>query len=222
MASKLGNGEGTIRKRSDGRWEARLVLEDGARKSVYGKTRQDVSRVLAQMRHDREVGLSAHIERQTVAQYLGAWLEKVTHEIEPSSYVRYGRVIRCHLLDAFVHVQLSKVTAQHIQALYARKLDAGISASGVRYMHVILHAALDDAVRLGTLQRNVSDFVNVPRLRRREIKPLTEAQARTLLAAAQGNRFEALYVLALATGMRRGELLALRWGMSSWRIPQSR
>jgi integrase len=78
-------------------------------------------------------------------------------------------------------------------------------------MHGVLRHARSDAFRLGLVHRNVCDLVDMPRVRRRNITPLTADQVRTLLTAVQGHRSEALYVLALATGMRRGELLALRW-----------
>jgi integrase len=78
-------------------------------------------------------------------------------------------------------------------------------------MFAVLHDALDDAVRLGLVYRNGADVVDAPRVRLFEILPLTAEQARALLAAAAGDRLEALYALALVTGMRRGELLALRW-----------
>ena len=211
MAGKQGNGEGTIRKRLDGRWEARFVLDDGTRRSIYGKTRQEVAQLLTQMLRDRELGALANTPRQTLDQYLESWLAKEKHEVEPSSYIRYMRVVRTHLIGQLGHNSLARLTAHQVQAFYARKLDEGASASSVRYMHVVLHSALDDAVRLGILPRNVTDYVTIPRLRRQEIKPLSEEQARLLLEAAQGHRYEALYILGLATGMRRGELLALRW-----------
>ena len=90
-------------------------------------------------------------------------------------------------------------------------LKAGTSVSNVRYAHVVLHVVLDAAVRVGLTSRNVADNVDVPRLRRREMTPFTEEQARAFLAACIGHPYEALFVLALATGMRRGELLALKW-----------
>jgi integrase len=93
--------------------------------------------------------------------------------VEPSSYIRYMRVVRTHLIGQLGHNSLARLTAQQVQAFYARKLDEGASASSVRYMHVVLHSSLDDAVRLGILQRNVTDYVTIPRLRRQEIKPLT-------------------------------------------------
>jgi integrase len=211
VAGKQGNGEGTIRRRADGRWEARVVLAGGTRKSIYGKTRQQVARVLAATIRDRDAGLTVYTERQTVDQYLASWLASKKHAVEPSSHLRYEREVRLRLVPALGKTQLSKVSAQQVQALCAQELDRGLSTTSVRKMHAVLHDALDDAVRLGLLHRNVSSLIVLPAVRQHEMTPLTEEQARALLSAAHGDRFEALFTLALATGMRRGELLALKW-----------
>jgi integrase len=95
--------------------------------------------------------------------------------------------------------------------MYATRLEAGSSTTTVRHVHAVVHRALDSAMRLGLVQRNVSELVDPPRMRHHEIRVLTPAQVRTLLEAARGQRLETLFILALATGMRQGELLALRW-----------
>ncbi len=212
MAGKLGNGEGSIRKRpGEERWEARYVDAEGNRRSLYGKTRQEVVRRLANARRDREQGLPGLNERQTIGTYLATWLEKVRHEVEPSSFARYQSEIRLRLLPGLGKLPLARLTSQQVQTFYAKILSEGTSASVVKYMHGVLRHALSDALRLGLVHRNACDLVDVPRVRRREIKPLTAEQARTFLSSLHGHRSETLYVLALATGMRRGELLALRW-----------
>ncbi|HEV8190161.1 MAG TPA: tyrosine-type recombinase/integrase, partial [Ktedonobacterales bacterium] len=104
-----------------------------------------------------------------------------------------------------------KLNGQHLQLLYANKLEDGLSSTTVHHLHMLLHKALDRAVRLGLTQRTVSDLVDPPRMRHHEMSTLNEAQARQLLVSATGERLEPLYVLALATGMRQGELLALKW-----------
>lgn len=210
---KRGNSEGSIRKREDGRWEARLVLSNGERKSLYGKTRQEAARRLAEATRDRELGLTATSNRQTVEQYLTVWYETIKkHDVRPSTHLRYGYDIRLHLIPGLGRHQLSKLRAQDVQALYTSKLDQGYASSSVQHIHVALHDALNDAVRLGLIVRNVADMVKPPRIIKHEMAILSEEQARTLLATVAGDRLEALIVLALATGMREGELIALRWG----------
>ena len=122
-----------------------------------------------------------------------------------------GEYIRLHAIPAIGNVPLIKLNAQHLQALYTQKLDEGLSPTTVHHLHAVLHRALNAAMRLGLVQRNVTELVDAPRMARREIETFSPDEARRFLAAAKRERFEALYVLALSTGMRQGELLALRW-----------
>jgi integrase len=132
-------------------------------------------------------------------------------KVRLSSYRRYGVLLNHHILPAIGHIQLQKLTAQQVQAFYARKLKEGLSVSMVRGMHALLHKALAQAVRWKILSVNVCDAVSVPAATRHEIETLSKEQAQRLLEAAKGHRLEALLTVALATGMRKGELLALRW-----------
>ena len=106
-------------------------------------------------------------------------------------------------------MHLRKLTVQHVQALYA-KLEKQLSSTSVNTIHAMLHKALEDAVKWGLLARNVCDAVSIPRRTYYEIKPLTMEQAQMLLSAAKEDPLEALWVLALTIGMRRGEILALK------------
>ena len=106
---------------------------------------------------------------------------------------------------------MQKLSADQVQALYAEKQKEGISSSTIRVLHVILSAALKDAVRWKRLAVNVCATISPPRLATHEIQPLSKEQAHRLLEAAQASRLLGLLTLALATGMRLGELLALRW-----------
>lgn len=211
MAGKRANSEGSITKRPDGLWEARITLDGGKRKSFYARTRQEASRKLAEALRAREKGLPVTGDRQSVGEYLTNWLEVTKPTIRPRTWKRYEQYVRVQLLPTVGGVGLSKLTPQHVQTLYAKKLEEGLSTTTVHHLHQVLHRALDAALRLDLVARNVCDLVDPPRMRHHEMTTLSEEQAALLLAAAEGNRFEALYVLALATGMREGELLALRW-----------
>jgi integrase len=116
-----------------------------------------------------------------------------------------------HIAPVLGRHRLQKLSAQHVQAFYTRKLNEGLSASTVGVFHNVLHKGLDTAMRWGLVPRNVCDLVSPPHAERFEIQPLTAEQAHQLLTAARGHRLEALFALALASGMRRGELLALKW-----------
>lgn len=211
MAGKRGNNEGSITKRKDGIWEARISLEDGKRKSFYARTRQEAVRKLAAATRDRDAGLPMLGDQQTVGQYLISWLEAAKPTIRERTWVRYESYVRLHAIPVLGSVRITKLTAQQVQLLYAQKLTEGLSTTSVHHLHAVLHRALKAALRLGLVQRNVLDMVEVPSIAHHEMTTLTEAQAQILLATSSGERLEALYVLALATGMRQGELLALRW-----------
>ena len=211
MATRRGKYEGSIRKRADGRWEARYVSSDGTRKSLFAKTRQEAARALTEALGRREQGLDALDERQTLSTYLASWIEGYRPRRRTSSYERYETVVRRYLIPAFTRIALTKLTSQQVEQFYARRLAVGMTPYSVWYCHRVLNHALNDALRLGLVHRNVVHLIKPPRVPKREMAFLTEEQAQTLLAAVQGDRPEALVVLALATGMREGELLALYW-----------
>ncbi len=211
MRGKRGNNEGSITKRADGLWEARITLEGGKRKSFYAKTRKEAARKLAEVIRDRDKGLPIVTDRQTVEQYFTSWLEVMRAKIRPRTWKRYEQYVRVHLLPMLGGVVLAKLNAQQLQSLYAARLKAGSSQTTVHHLHMLIHKALDAAVRLELVPRNVSDLVDPPRMAHHEMEVLSPDQTRTLIEAAAGDRFEALYLLAVTTGMRLGELLALQW-----------
>jgi integrase len=211
MPTRRGNSEGSITKRKDGLWEARISLDSSKRKSFYAKTRQEAARKLAEALRARDKGVLILDERQTVSQYLTGWLDVMKATIRPRTWRRYEQYVRLHIMPILGNVALSKLTAQHVQGLYAKRLEDGSSTTTVHHLHTVLHKALDGALRLELVSRNVCDMVDAPRMRHHEMTTLSEEQARILLEAARGSRLEVLYALALSTGMRLGELLALKW-----------
>jgi integrase len=212
MASKRqGNGEGTIHRRADGRWEAMVTLPGGGRKSVYARTRAEVQREVTALRRSLDLGMPiSRDERVQLAAYLSDWLarKRASASSKKLTHARYGELIR-HIPSALGRTPIAKVTPVQVERLYADSLAKGLSSTTVHQLHSVLHEALKDATRKGVVVRNVCDFVDAPAPRRTQVKALTVEQARTLLAAAEGHRLEALYVLALTTGARHGELLAL-------------
>lgn len=211
MTGKRANGEGHIRKRGDGRWEAMVTLPNGQRKSLYRKTQTEANAARIKVLHDLGHGIPVVSERQTVGEYLPRWLDTASHGLAPRTVTRYRSHINGHLTPALGRTRLAKLTAQQIQLLYAAKLEAGLAVGSVRQMHAVLRRALGEAARLSIVPVNVALLVKPPRPSRREMKVLSAEEARILLAAVQGQRLEAFYVLAVTTGMRLGELLALRW-----------
>lgn len=153
----------------------------------------------------------SHQTARRSAPYLTSWLEATRASVRPATARRYEQYVRVHAAPTLARIPLTRLTAQHLQALYAERLAAGSSATTVAHLHAVLHRALEQATLWGMCARNVAVVATPPRISRRQMTALSPDQARALLAAIVGDRREALYVLALTSGMRQGELLGLRW-----------
>lgn len=210
---RRGNGEGSIYQRSDGRWTATITLqgEGRRRKSFYGKTRKEVQEQLKIALREQQQGMLLATPQQTVEQFLTQWLEDRKATLRIRSYERYGEQIRLHIIPVLGYHQLQKLSPQHVQAFYTKKLKEGLSSTTVNGLHAMLHKALEDAVRYNLVARNICDAVSPPRRARYEIQPFSMEQAQQFLTIVKGHSLEALFVLAITTGMRRGEILALKW-----------
>jgi integrase len=214
---RRGNGEGSISKRKDGRWMGRYTVhtaEGLKQRAVYAKTRIEAAEKLTKAMADRTGGLVFDDENMTVGAYLERWLEdSVRGSVRGSTFESYRRQMRRYLIPSIGRVKLRKLTHMHVQRLYRQMQDRGLSARTVQYTHAVLHRALKQARRWNMISVNVSEAVDVPKVEREDMRPLPARQTRQLLRAAReaGDRLEALWVLAVHTGMRPGELLALKW-----------
>src|SRR5262245_55631216 len=208
---KRSNGEGTITKRSDDRWAGAVTLPDGTRKWCYGKTQQDVVKKIAALRQERDSVLPISKERRTLADYMESWLRMAKPSLRPGTLANYSWYTRKYIIPTLGNIPLTKLNGEHIQRLLATRSAEGLASTTVRKMYSVLHAALNEAVALGVIPRNVATGVRKPRLRRVEMKAWNPEQARKFLAVAANNRLYAMYVVALSTGLREGELMALRW-----------
>jgi integrase len=204
--------EGTVYRRSDGRWVCEITLEDHNRKQYYFKTEKEALEKRRIVLNELAQGILATGPQQTVKQFLEYWLEDVYKASVRLTTFRNGSIlVRKHLIPALGHIKLQKLTAQQVQSFYAKKLKDGSTASRVRNIHATLHTALEHARRMKLISMNVCSDVELPRQRQSEQQPLTPEQARSLLQTVREHRLEGLLTLALATGMREGELLGLRW-----------
>jgi integrase len=131
--------------------------------------------------------------------------------VRPRSYESFEIIVRLHIKPELGRVRIEQLTLKQVEALLARKRDSGLASQTLIHIRSVLKIALKDAIRLELVTRNVAALSIAPTLSRAPIHPLDDAQARRFLDAAKGTRFEALYVLALNTGMRRGEILGVRW-----------
>jgi integrase len=216
MAKRRGNGEGSItRHKKSGLYMARYTVETPAgpkRKTIYGKKRENVAEKLADALSDRNKGIVFDDENMTVTEFFDRWLsDAVRGTVRESTYSRDKYLMVNHIKPALGRLKLKNLNALHLQGLYRERLDAGLSGSTVQKIHHVIHKALTQAVRWDLIPRNPADSVKAPTPAPKEMHPLSAGEARKLLDAARGDRLEALYVLAVHTGMRRGELLGLKW-----------
>lgn len=205
------HGEGSVYSSPDGRFRAYITLESGKRKYFSGKTKKEVKEKLKQAQLEQRQGVLPTGPEQTLAQYLADWLVVHKERVRPRTYERYEAIVRLHLVPKLGKIALQKLTGQHLERLYIGLRESGLSSTSVDAVHNMLHTALDRAVKLGLVARNVSELVSSPRKEHKEIRPLSPDEVRRFLEAAKGHKRETLFVLALATGMRRGELLGLKW-----------
>jgi len=215
MARRIA-GQGTIFPRADGRWCAALDLgwQDGRRKRkyLYGSTADEVKDSLRRARDDRAAGLPVAVERQTVAQFLGRWLEdSVKPSVRPLPHEQYQQHDKPYLTPMLGNHQLAKLAPHHVRSFIRAKLGAGLSPRTVQLSIVILRRALEQAVKDGVCARNVAKLVDAPRWKRPEVKPWEKSEAARFLKTIKGERLEAAYLIAISCGLRRGELLGLRW-----------
>jgi integrase len=188
-------------------------------------TKKEAKAKRTELLHQRDTGSLVRPGKLTVADFLRQWLESyVSSNCEQSTYFRYKGVIEDHLIPDLGHLGLSALRPAHLQAHYAKALKEGnkrkstnvTMAEGlapwtVRKHHVIIREALSHAVKWGLLGKNVALAVDPPKPARSEGKALDSDAADKVLEAAQGTIWHPIFHLALYTGLRRGELLGLRW-----------
>jgi integrase len=212
---RRGNGEGTITRRKDGRWEARYyvpTVNGTKRRTIYGKTQAVVRDKLTKALSDRIDGIVYDDENVSVGEYLDSWLQgSVYGSVRQSTYDRDTNLVNNHIKPSLGGLKLKKLNSARIQSFYRDRLDTGLSASTVHKMHDILRRGLAQAVTWHLVSRNVADVVKPPRPLPKEMVALSADETRRLFEAAKGDRLETLYILAVHTGMRQGEMLALRW-----------
>jgi integrase len=215
---KNANGEGSKPyKDKYGRWCVRhtFYAPDGRRKrkAFYGRTKAEALAKKNKALADYYSGLMVFdAENLTLGQHLERWLNDSKRDnLAPRTFANYQSHIRGHLIPSLGHLKLRSLTPAQVQGLYRVKLDSGLSPATIHSIHAVLRGALKQAARWKLIPYNVAEAVDLPKLIRHEAKTLSASEAKTLLEAVHGDRLEALYVLAIACGLRQGELLGLKW-----------
>jgi integrase len=201
-------GTGSVYTRKDGRVVGEYEV-NGRIRYIYGRDEGEVVDRVAEAIKNRDVGIDS--ENVTVGGYLDQWLVAIKDTVRIGTWKQYEMIARLHIKPTLGGVKLDKLNALQIQSFYRQRLDAGLSPRRVQYVHVTIRKALKDAVRWRLVPYNVADAVTPPRPANPEITSLSAEQVKVLLAATHGDRLEALYTLAVTTGMRIGEMFGLKW-----------
>lgn len=224
MAKKRSNGEGTIYQRKDGRWTAQYsTMVDGVlkRKTVYGKTQKEVKTKLKNLQTKAESQTFFEEDKDMLFQdWMKTWL--MTYKkpmLKITTYENYIMNYSAHIVDSKIgKCPINKLTVSMLQQYYNNlALDGRSDGKGklsnrtVRYISILIAGALDQAVKNGLVERNLSKLTVLPKKVKAEIKPLTVSEVKEILKASRGTDMYLVYLLAISCGMRRGEILGLRW-----------
>ncbi len=203
------NGEGTLRRRKDGTWEARYYDTNGNRHSVYGKTQHEVRAKLKKSRETKQP-LPA-TEKLTTSKWLKTWLSDYTNNLKLSTKTQYETIIQKHIIPAFGSVELSHLTTQIIQRKFINKLSTTHSAKSVRNMHGVLHTALHRAVKLDLIDKNPADACVLPPVLKPDIPAMDIPDFKRLMNTLLEDPDGIMFLVDMLTGLRAGELIGLTW-----------
>lgn len=211
MTKRRGHGEGTIYQKGNS-WMGQVTLPDGKRKSKSFKTRGEARDWVRTQREAIAKGVWTSQEKITVGEYLDRWLSDVVmHTLRPKTIESYEGIVRLYLKPEIGSIKLTALRPDHLQKMYTEMLDRGLSRRTVHYAHAIIHRALHQAFKWGLVPRNIADLADPPRPKPKEFQALNVEQLKKFLEVNQDDLYYPLYVLAIATGLRKGELLGLRW-----------
>jgi integrase len=179
---------------------------------VYGKTRKDVADQLAVLIAKTKAGLPLAVESWTLERFAEHWLTHVVGpRLRPSTLSSYRETLRLHVLPTLGRMNLRSLTPTHVRTLLANKAADGLGARSVQIIHSTLRTMLSEAMREELIERNVVTVVRPPSVERVEVQPWSTEEASGFLAASADHRLHALFAVGVALGLRKGELLALRW-----------
>ena len=229
MAKKRANGEGSIRKRKDGRWEGRYTAgydpKTGKRiiKNLLGKTQAEVKEKLKKALEECQGLDVSRSEEYTVATWLRTWYELYAKpNVRTATADRYELMIEAYTIPRIGNIKLPKLTTRHLQKLYKELLEngrihigrdqnKGLSTTTVHSVHLMLHCALERAVKERLIPRNPCEDCIVPKPRKLDMKILPPEHMKVYLDAANARGLLPMFYLELVSGLRKGELVALRW-----------
>ena len=207
------SGNGTVRQRADGTWEARCYI-NGKRKSFYAEKQTDVLKKMREAMKMQDDGFIFEPTRVSLSQWLDIWLDEyVKPSNKPLSYSTYKSRIDTHIKGELGQIKLTAINPTQIQAFYNKlHRNKNLAPKTIKNVHGILHKALQQAIKLRYIGFNPCDSCTLPRIEKTEIKPLTEKEIELFLQTINnGEPLKDLFTVALFTGMREGEICGLSW-----------
>lgn len=215
--ARRGSGEGTVRRRDDGRWEGRLRLAIGDRRSVFGRTQREVVAKLRALKGEQDAGLNGR--RQKLARYVTTWLEQRdprrpsagVRQLRYTTWAGYEARMRRHILPTLGNLELRRVTPDHVRGALARLAESGLSPTTVACTRDTLATILGRAVKDRLIPFNAAAAVDSVQRAKAHQYVLDAKQATAFLRAAVGDPLEALFVVTLHVGLRQSEVLGLQW-----------
>jgi integrase len=212
--AKRGNGEGSVFKRGN-RWVAQVGTGKN-RETKYFDTQKDANAWRHKMIEQRHQGLVFAGSKVSLSKFLDEWLVVAKTSVRPNTFQQYSQVVHQHINPVLGYIVLKDLRPDHVQSLYTNKLANGVSPSSTRMIHAVIHRALNHALKLGLVYRNVADSVTRPKVVRKEMKTLNDYQVRQLIQVAESEQMRLLLWVAVVTGLRQGELLGLKWSDLDW------
>ncbi len=210
-------GEGTLFLNKQGYWVAEVTLPNGKAKRKYSKAQKDAREWLLGQRKAISEAVWTETDSVTVSTFLDRYMEDVgAHTLRPKTIEAYSYLIRLHVKPEIGNIRLTALSPAHVQHLYTTKLDEGLSRRTVKFIHSVLHKALEQAVRWGLVMRNVCDLADPPKPIKPTHKVWDAEQVKRFLAYVREDRLYAFWVLTM-TGMRLGELLAVQYEDVDWK-----
>lgn len=215
--ARRGRGEGSIYQREDGTWCATYSAGYAAsgkriRKTIFGNTKDEVAKKLTKVQATRLDGTFVEPSRTRLSVFLERWVEDAARPtIRSTTYASYKGIIKNHINPRIGGTTLAVLNPIHIQQLYGDMERDEVGPRVRQLTHAVLRCALKQALRWGLIARNPCDAVDPPRVPKHEISPLTNEQVLQFLESAKEDRLYAVFVVAIGTGMRLGEIFGLRW-----------
>lgn len=222
--NKNGNNEGSIRKRANGKWEARYTdgkTPDGKQiqRSIYGKTRKEVTEKLHAILYQKQTGTYVAPQKLLLQDWLEQWIHNYAEvTVRPSTYISYEGYIYNHINPSLGNLPIQQITPVIIQNFYNQKFASGrtdgkggLSSKTIRNLHNMFHQAMEQAKINGLILNTPTDNAIIPKQEKREMRVLSVEEEKRLIQVVPQHRLGFAILFDLATGLRIGELCALKW-----------